>query len=109
MDEKKLINILKVLDQKAVKINMMQNSALTFSIVFDEDEEKLSNIINSLDKLVTLAYNHKLSLATIKNYNDEALVKLNIAKGVILEQKSRSVYQVLFSSDIPADSVFNAG
>ena len=78
-----------------VKINMMQNSAITFSICFDHDENKILQLQDHLKKQFNVETRQNLMLVTIKNYTDEAISK-NLPKGKIaLEQKTASNYQAL--------------
>ncbi len=96
MDEKRLSIILNELDKLNVKINLMQNSALTFSFCMDNKEYKLDPIVTALSKKFNVSYNRPLRLTTIKNYTDAAMAEIDNSEEIILEQKTRSTYQVLF-------------
>jgi len=96
IDEKKLVDILNKLDQLNVKVNMMQMSALTFTFCFDERKDKLESLMNSLQQKYSATYNSNLTLATIKNYDEESINKLPPHKMNILEQKSRAVFHRLY-------------
>ena len=96
MDEKRLSIILNALDKLNVKINLMQNSALTFSFCMDNKAHKLEPIIEALSPDFTVSYNRPLKLTTVKNYNEKVLSELPISDEVVLEQKTRSTYQVLY-------------
>ena len=95
MDEDRLSTILAELNQLNVKINLMQNSALTFSFCMDNKEYKIEPIISALSKHFTVSYNRPLKLTTVKNYSESAISELSNIKEKILEQKTRSTYQVL--------------
>ena len=96
MDEKRLSLILDALDKLNVKINLMQNSALTFSFCMDNKLHKLEPIIEALSPTTTVSYNRPLKLTTVKNYSEKVLKELEISKEVVLEQKTRNTYQVLY-------------
>lgn len=96
MDEKRLSRILDVLYKLNVKINLMQNSALTVSFCMDNKEHKLEPIIQALSDEFTVSYNRPLKLTTVKNYTDEALRGLPAMDEVLLLQKTRHTYQVLY-------------
>lgn len=96
MDEKRLSIILNALDKLNVKINLMQNSALTFSFCMDNKAHKLEPIIEALSPDFTVSYNRPLKLTTVKNYNEQVLKELPVSDEVVLEQKTRSTYQVLY-------------
>lgn len=97
MEEKKLGMILQVLDLLNIKINLMQNSALTFSFCIDNKEFKAKRIKELLNRDFILTFESPLNLATIKNYTDESFDLLPKDRQVIMEQKTSFNYQVLFS------------
>lgn len=98
MDEKKLGFILQVLDLLNIKINLMQNSALTVSFCIDNKEFKFKRIKELLNRDFILGFESDLSLATIKNYSDESFMQLPSNRVVIMEQKTANNYQVLYRS-----------
>lgn len=96
MDEKKLGHILQVLDLLNIKINLMQNSALTFSFCIDNKEFKSKRIKELLNRDFILTFDSPLNLATIKNYTPDSFNKLPWNRSVIMEQKTINNYQVLY-------------
>ncbi|MEO9871895.1 aspartate kinase [Ekhidna sp.] len=96
MDEKKLGLILQVLDLLNIKINLMQNSALTFSFCIDYKEFKSKRIKELLNRDFILSFESELNLATIKNYTPDSFDKLPWDRTVIMEQKTINNYQVLY-------------
>lgn len=96
MNEKKLSVILSELDRLNVKINLMQNSALTFSFCMDNKEHKLEPIKSALSEHFEVFYNRPLKLTTVKNYDEKTLEALPKMDEVVLTQKTRSTYQVLW-------------
>lgn len=96
MEEKKLSLILNVLDLLNIKINLMQNSALTFSFCIDNKEFKAKRIKELLNRDFLLAFESDLNLATIKNYTPDSFNKLPWNRSVIMEQKTMDNYQVLY-------------
>lgn len=96
MDEVKMMKIFEVLHQNNVKVNLMQNSALTFTFCFEFHQAKFQAIQEAFQYDFSLTYNDDLHLATIKNYTDDSIGKLPEPSQIIIEQKSRSVYQRLY-------------
>ncbi|MFK7952989.1 MAG: aspartate kinase [Ekhidna sp.] len=96
MEEKKLSLILNVLDLLNIKINLMQNSALTFSFCIDNKEFKAKRIMELLNRDFLLSSETGLNLATIKNYRDDSFSQLPVNRSVILEQKTMDNYQVVY-------------
>ena len=96
MDEKRLGMILQVLDLLNIKINLMQNSALTLSFCIDNKEFKSKRIKELLNRDFLLTFKSPLNLATIKNYTSDSFNHLPDNRSVIMEQKTVDNYQVLF-------------
>jgi aspartate kinase len=97
MDEKRLSLILAALDKQNVKINLMQNSALTFSFCMDNKAYKIEPLIDSLAGDFEVRYEEPLKLITIKNYDDRALKALPVQVGEqVLVQKTPATYQIVY-------------
>lgn len=96
MDEKKLVKIFQAMDHANIKINLMHSSALTFTFCMDYRKSKLEEVKDFLELDFQVLYNEGLELATIKNYQKDSLAYLPSKKEVIMEQKTRNNYQVLY-------------
>ncbi len=95
VDETQLAIIFKALTELDIRINVMQNSAISFSFCIDYRESKVLKLIELLSKNFEVYYNANLTLITIKNYDAKTSNEYRNLKGVILEQSSRSTLQVL--------------
>lgn len=91
--EKNISSIFNALSKYNIKVNLMQNSALSFSICVDNGPLKAPQLINELNNEFRIFYNTSLTLVTVRNYNDEAIKKVCLNKEVLLEQKSRNTVQ----------------
>jgi aspartate kinase len=98
VDETQLAVIFKALTELNIRINVMQNSAISFSFCIDYRESKVLKLIELLSKNFEVYYNANLTLITIKNYDQKTSNEYRNLKGVILEQSSRSTLQVLLKS-----------
>jgi aspartate kinase len=78
-----------------LRINVMQNSAISFSFCVDFREDKLSALIKKLHEHFEVYYNTGLTLITVKNYDEKTFNKYHNLPGVLLEQSSRSTLQIL--------------
>ncbi|MBX2968365.1 MAG: aspartate kinase [Cyclobacteriaceae bacterium] len=78
-----------------IKLNVMQNSAISFSFCIDFRENKVMALIEKLQEHFEVYYNTNLTLITIKNYDEKSFDTYRKREGVILEQSSRSTLQVL--------------
>lgn len=95
LNEQQLSSIFHALSELDIKINVMQNSAISFSFCIDFRENKVMALINKLQHNFEVYYNTDLTLITIKNYNEEAFNTYRKKPGVMIEQSSRSTLQVL--------------
>ncbi len=93
--EENLTRIFEAFSQHKIHINMMQNSAVSFSVCFNDEPDKLDTLINDLKKEFILKYNSGLQLITIRYYNGELVNELTAGKKIFLEQRSRSTVQML--------------
>jgi aspartate kinase len=98
INEQQLQQIFHFLDELNIRINVMQNSAISFSFCIDFRENKLKALINKLQQHFEVYYNTGLTLITVKNYDNEAFETYRKKPGVILEQSSRSTLQVLIKN-----------
>ncbi|MEM8893750.1 MAG: aspartate kinase [Bacteroidota bacterium] len=96
IDEKTLGLIFHSLDQLNVKINLMQNSATSFSICMDYHQFKLNRLFEVLSDQFEIQYNEGLTLLTLNNYKPDTVGKLISDKELILEQKSRKTAHYVY-------------
>lgn len=95
VNEQQIGLIFQALMHHDVHINVMQNSAISFSICVDFRDQKIMKLIQELSNHFEVYYNTGLTLITIKNYDSASYSKYRNGANVILEQSSRSTLQVL--------------
>ena len=95
--EDNLSTIFELFSQHGVRVNMMQNSAISFSVCADYDPFKIQPLIESLQKDFKVLYNTPVQLMTIRNYDPEIIAKLSENKLILLEQRSRHTQQMVMS------------
>ena len=93
--EHQLSDIFRIISASGVRINVMQNSAISFSFCIDYRESKIHGLIERLSRNFEVYYNTGLTLITIKNYTTEIVEQYRNRPGVLLEQSSRSTLQIL--------------
>jgi aspartate kinase len=81
--------------QHGIRMNLMQNSALNFSICIEYDTEKLDLLIAHFKERYEVLYNHPCELVTIRHYDQETISRLLIGKKVLVEQKSRTTARMV--------------
>lgn len=93
--EKNLMNIFKLFSEAGVKINVMQNTAVSFSVSVDDDQYKIPALITSLQKDCNVRYNSGLELITVRHYDDKTIERVTKNTEILLELKSRNTVQLL--------------
>lgn len=78
-----------------VKINLMQNTAISFSVVVDNDPERVTMLLAHLKEDFRVSYNEGLELITIRYYNQATIDRVLVNKQLLLEQKSRYTVQLV--------------
>lgn len=81
--------------ENRLRINLMQNAAISFSIAVDFKKEKIDNVVEQLSNDFTITRNENLSLLTIRHFNQGIIDKLTRDKDILLRQNSRNTVQLL--------------
>ncbi len=97
--EDSLSYIFQLFSKYSVKINVMQNSAVSFSICTDFESRKTEILINELQKQFKVLYNVGVELLTIRNYDQKTIQKLTENKTILLEQRSRNTIQIVMTNN----------
>ena len=87
--EENLSTLFKGLAECSAKINLMQNSALSFSILLDHLKIDKEKIINRFQSDYKIKYNEGLELITIRHYDEDTISKMTKGKVILVEQKTR--------------------
>lgn len=77
-------------------INLMQNSAISFTICMDDNPKKREQLRTALMEEFRIYYNEGLEMITVKNYNQDTINELMEGKEVIIEQRSRNNFQMVY-------------
>ena len=93
--EEHLSWIFSVLSKHDVSLNLMQNSAVSFSICVDNIKHKTPSLIEELSNKFTVFYNEKVELFTIRHYNPQSIERVVKNKKILLQQKSRNTVQFI--------------
>jgi len=84
-----------LLNELGIRVNLMQNSALSFSICVDNNPQRIGILIERLKTLFRVRYNENLQLITIRYYTQEVIDSIVAGRPVLLEQRSRSTEQLI--------------
>ncbi|MEQ8474980.1 aspartate kinase [Fulvivirga sp.] len=98
INEENLSLIFGELAKLDIKINIMQNSAISFSIVIDYRPDKVEALLEHMKDHFEIRYNTGLVLVTIKNYQQNQIDEYRKGKKILLEQISRNNYRALIGN-----------
>lgn len=78
-----------------MKIQTMQNSAISFSVSVNHHPSKIKDLVENLQRDYQVLYNEGLELMTIRHYNETIAQELIKGKEVLLQQKTRHTLRLL--------------
>ena len=93
--EENLGDIFQSLAKQGVKINLMQNSALSFSIVFDRSKMDPMQLVEAFKGQYEVRYNEGLELVTIRHYDQATIDRVNVNKETLVEQRTRQTIRMV--------------
>jgi len=93
--EESISKIYKLFAQKRIRMNLVQQSAMDFSVAIDKPERGFDQLIEDLKKRFVVHYNENLELLTIRYYNHEIIQKMTQNRQVFVEQRTRSAARFL--------------
>lgn len=93
--EENLGEIFRLLGENGVKINLMQNSALSFSIVFDRSKIDPAHLIELFGEQYEIRYNEGLELVTIRHYDQATIARVTENKERLVEQRTRQTIRMV--------------
>ncbi len=88
-------DVFSLLKNHRVKVNLIQQSAIDFSLVFDHPETDLEGLMADLGRNYETKYNTGLKLITIRYPNDEVTDGIRKSGKVYLEQSSRRTTRIV--------------
>ncbi|MBR6291570.1 MAG: aspartate kinase [Bacteroidales bacterium] len=84
-----------ILNELGIRVNLMQNSALSFSICIDNNPNLVPTLIERLSTMFRVRYNDNLQLITIRYYTQQVIDSIVASRPILLEQRSRSTEQLI--------------
>jgi len=87
--EDNLGKIFTLLAKYRIKVNLTQNSAISFSVCVNNNRRKIRLFMDEIKDEFRVLYNDKLTLITIRHYTKETLKKQTKDKRIFIQQQSR--------------------
>ncbi len=79
----------------SLKINLMQNSAVSFKVLVNNDTNRLMPVRNDLEKNFRIQISEGLELITIRYYDEVTITRVMKNKELILEQRNKQTIQMV--------------
>ena len=95
ISEVHLSEIFNLFAQNNIKANVMQTSALSFSVCFDLNPERFERLLAGFSEGFKVKYNSELTLITVRHYKLYDLKGLVENRSILLEQVSRNTAQMV--------------
>jgi len=93
--EDNLSSLYSIFHDLKIKVNLIQNAAISFVACIDNKEDKVQELLKVLGKDYKVFTNTDVSLLTIRHYTPEILFDLTKSRHILLEQKTRETVQVI--------------
>jgi aspartate kinase len=93
--EENISEIFALLHQFKIKVSLIQNSAISFSICIEDKFGNFNELRNVLAKKFKVVYNENVSLYTIRHFDEKAAQMVEQNKVVLLKQVSRETMQIV--------------
>lgn len=93
--EQNLSDIFNRLSKLNAKINLMQNSALNFSILLDGSKTNIPELLADFEEHYVIKFNEGLELITIRHFDDATIERVTENKEVLLQQKTRETARLI--------------
>ena len=104
--EKKISLIFSMLSKYKVKVELIQNSAISFSVVLNNKYGGLDKLLDELKETFKVSVDKDVSLFTIRHFNRYSLKhikKLNL--NILLEQRTYETLQLVLSRDFKQENL----
>ena len=93
--ENDISEIFRFLHEYKIKVNLIQNSAISFSLCVEDNFNNFEKVLHKLGSKYKVKYNENLTLYTIRHFDDKTMRLLEKDKEVLLKQRSRETAQVI--------------
>jgi aspartate kinase len=97
--EENISEIFSLLSQYKMKVDLIQNSAISFSVCVDDKFGNFESLKNILSKKFAVTYNENVSLFTIRHFDEKSAKMVEKNKKVVLKQISRETMQIVTKAE----------
>ena len=98
--EENISEIFKLLHEFKMKVSLIQNSAISFSVCIEDKYKNFDALKTILSKKFKFSYNENVSLYTIRHFDEKSKNAIEKNKTVLLKQISRETLQLVTKENI---------
>lgn len=95
MVEENISEIFKLFHDHRMKVDLIQNSAISFSVCLDNKFKGLQPMLNELKRKFKVVCHEDVSLYTIRHFDDKAVKSLQNGRSVLVEQRGKETVQLV--------------
>ncbi|NAY92610.1 aspartate kinase [Muricauda sp. JGD-17] len=93
--ENNISEIFKLFHDHRMKVDLIQNSAISFSVCLDNKFNGLQDMLNELKRKFKVVCHEDVSLYTIRHFDDKSVQSLQNGRAVLVEQRGRETIQLV--------------
>ncbi len=93
--EDNISDLFRMFHDHKVKVGLIQNSAISFSVCVDNRFGRLHELLNLLKSRFKVVCHEGVSLYTIRHFDTEAIESLRKGKEILLEQRANETVQLV--------------
>lgn len=93
--EENISEVFGLFHQHKIKVNLIQNSAISFSVCIEDKFNNFEELRKIVSKKFKVAYNENVSLYTIRHFDEKSKDVVENNKTVLLKQISRETMQIV--------------
>lgn len=97
MVEKNLSYIFNLLHQHKIKVNLIQNSAISFSVCIEDNYYNFTAFYNELKPSFKVKFNKNVTMFTIRHFDSKSIKEIEKKGKVLLKQISRETVQLIIN------------
>ena len=98
MVEDNISDIFKELHKFKMKVDVIQNSAISFSVCFFDKYNKIKELIKNLEGKYKIDMHKNVSLFTIRHFDEKSIKKISNKRKLLLEQRTEKTVRLIFSN-----------
>jgi len=88
-------DVFKLLHVNKMKVNLIQNSAISFSVCVDNNFNRLEELLNKLREKFRVTWNEGVTLYTIRHTTPKDITSFLKGKTMLLKQENRETIQLV--------------